>query len=69
MVRLNTTYSFGLGDQDFVLAFESDQPEAFEDLIQQLRETKTSLYTVRDTPFILGTLQKDAQTLTKGLGI
>ena len=25
-VKLNTTYSFGLDDQEFVLAFETDEP-------------------------------------------
>jgi chlorite dismutase len=49
-VKLNTTYSFGLDDQEFVVAFESDYPEDFLDLVQQLRETEISMYTLRDTP-------------------
>jgi chlorite dismutase len=49
-VKLNTTYSFGLDDQDFVVAFESDHPEDFVDLVMELRETDASKYTVRDTP-------------------
>lgn len=69
MVRLNTTYSFGLGDQDFVLAFETDQPAAFEDLVQRLREAEASRYTVRDTPFILGQRCADAAALLRGLGL
>jgi len=69
MVRLNTTYSFGLGDQDFVLAFETDQPAAFEDLVQRLRESEASRYTVRDTPFILGQRCADGKALIKGLGL
>ena len=69
MVRLNTTYSFGLGDQDFVLAFETDQPAAFEDLVQRLRETESSRYTVRDTPFILGTWCESGEKLIAGLGL
>lgn len=69
MVRLNTTYSFGLGDQDFVLAFETDQPAAFEDLVQRLRESEASRYTVRDTPFILGQWCKSAEALMTGLGL
>lgn len=69
MVRLNTTYSFGLGDQDFVLAFETDQPAAFEDLVQRLRETEASRYTVRDTPFILGTFCQTPEELITGLGL
>lgn len=49
-VKLNTTYSFGLDDQEFVVAFETDEPSDFLDLVQDLRETESSLYTVRDTP-------------------
>jgi chlorite dismutase len=49
-VKLNTTYSFGLDDQDFVVAFESDHPEDFVDLVMELRDTDGSKYTVRDTP-------------------
>ena len=49
-VRLNTTYSFGLDDQEFVVAFESDKPEDFLDLVMELRAAETSNYTQRDTP-------------------
>lgn len=49
-VKINTTYSFGLDDQDFVVAFEADSPAEFLDLVQELRETESSKYTVRDTP-------------------
>lgn len=49
-VKLNTTYSFGLDDQEFVLAFESDRADDFLDLVQDLRETGASRYTLRDTP-------------------
>ena len=49
-VKLNTTYSFGLDDQEFVVAFESDFPEDFVDLVMDLRESEASRYTLRDTP-------------------
>src|SRR5207237_1122883 len=49
-VSLNTTYSFGLDDQEFVVAFETDHISDFLDLVQQLRETEASSYTLRDTP-------------------
>nr|WP_232298820.1 chlorite dismutase family protein [Granulicella tundricola] len=49
-VKLNTTYSFGIDDQEFVVAFETNFPEDFLDLVQQLRETEISLYTLEDTP-------------------
>ena len=49
-VRLNTTYSFGMDDQEFVLAFESDRPDHFLDLVMELRRSEATSYTVRDTP-------------------
>ena len=49
-VKLHTTYSFGLDDQEFVVAFETDEPSDFLDLVQELRETKASSFTLRDTP-------------------
>lgn len=49
-VKLHTTYSFGLDDQEFVVAFETNHPADFLDLAQELRETKASSYTLRDTP-------------------
>jgi chlorite dismutase len=49
-IRINTAYSFGLDDQDFVVAFEGDDPKEFVTLLMQLRETEASRYTVRDTP-------------------
>jgi chlorite dismutase len=49
-VKLNTTYSFGLDDQEFVVAFETNFPEDFLDLVQQLRETEISMYTLKDYP-------------------
>ena len=49
-MKLNTTYSFGLDDQDFVVAFETEEPKDFLDLVMKLRETQSSKYTQRDTP-------------------
>jgi len=49
-IRINTAYSFGLDDQDFVVSFEGEDPKKFVTLVMKLRETKGSLYTVRDTP-------------------
>jgi chlorite dismutase len=49
-IDLNTSYSFGLDDQEFVVAFETDEPAAFLDLVQRLRGTEASAYTKRDTP-------------------
>jgi chlorite dismutase len=49
-VKLNTTYSFGLDDQEFVLAFETDEPGDFLDLVQELRGSMSSFYTEIDIP-------------------
>ena len=49
-VDLNTSYSFGLDDQEFVVAFETDNPGDFLDLVQRLRTSESSSYTLRDTP-------------------
>jgi chlorite dismutase len=49
-VRVNTTYSFGLDDQEFVVTFESESPDDFLDLVMELRGSAASAYTERDTP-------------------
>lgn len=49
-IDLNTSYSFGLDDQEFVVAFESNNPGDFLDLVQRLRTTEASAYTKQDTP-------------------
>jgi chlorite dismutase len=46
----NTTYSFGLDDQEFVVSFDTDDLSLFVDLVQRLRTTESSEYTKRDTP-------------------
>lgn len=49
-IKLNTTYSYGIDDQEFVVAFEGDNPSEFVDLVMDLRFTEASMYTLRDTP-------------------
>jgi chlorite dismutase len=49
-IDLNTSYSFGLDDQEFVVAFETDEPADFLDLVHRLRAAESSRYTLRDTP-------------------
>ena len=53
-VKIHTTYSFGLDDQEFTLAFESDSPGDFLNLVMELRESRASSYTERDTPIFTG---------------
>jgi chlorite dismutase len=66
-VKLNTTYSFGIDDQEFVVAFETNFPEDFLDLVQQLRETEISLYTLQDTP-IFSCVRLPASEMLNRLG-
>ena len=49
-ITINTAYSFGLDDQEFVVSFEADDPGQFLDLVQELRGSESSSYTLRDTP-------------------
>lgn len=49
-VKINTSYSFGLDDQEFVVAFETDYPSDFLDLVEKLRGGEASAYTERETP-------------------
>ncbi len=62
-VRLNTTYSFGLDDQEFVVAFETNMPEDFLQLVMDLRESQASAYTERDTPIFTCQRMSIAQAL------
>jgi len=49
-ITINTAYSFGLDDQEFVVSFEADDPGRFLDLVQELRGSESSAYTARDVP-------------------
>ena len=51
-ITINTAYSFGLDDQEFVVSFECDEPGEFLDLVQELRGSESSAYTLRDTPIL-----------------
>ena len=66
-IVLNTTYSFGIDDQDFMLAFETDDLRNFQDLIMDLRETKVSAYVKVDTPMLV-CVKKDIIPLIGSLG-
>ena len=66
-VTLNTTYSFGIGDQDFMLAFECDNLRDFQNLIMDLRQTPVSAYVAVDTPMIT-CVKKDIIPIITSLG-
>jgi len=66
-VRQLLLYSFGLQDQEFVVAYETKDLTRFLDLVEALRGTEARLYTQRDTPLHLGVHQHDADALARWL--
>jgi len=62
-VTIHTAYSFGLDDQEFVLAFESDEPHDFLELVMELRSSEASKYTERETPVFTCLLSTPEQIL------
>ncbi len=49
-VTIHTAYSFGLDDYEFILSFETDQPQDFLSLVMELRSSEASKYTAVETP-------------------
>jgi chlorite dismutase len=49
-ITVNTTYSYGIDDQEFVVCFEGDDPGEFLELVNELRPTESSEYTESETP-------------------
>ena len=49
-VKNNTAYCFGIDDYEFILSFEAESPEKFQNLMMELRESEASSYTELDTP-------------------
>lgn len=66
-VKINTSYSFGLDDQEFVVAFESDYPEDFLDLVEELRGSESSAFTEVDIP-IFTCIARDIRGALDALG-
>jgi chlorite dismutase len=55
-IKNHTTYSFGIDDQEFMTAFECDEPADFMHLMLRLRDSEASRYTERDIPIFVGQL-------------
>ncbi len=53
-VRANTVASFGLGDYEWLLAFEGDEPHRIVDLMRALRAAKARKHTREELPFFFG---------------
>jgi chlorite dismutase len=50
MVKINTSYAFGLDDTEFVLSFEMDDPSDFTSLVMDLREVPAAQFTMTEIP-------------------
>src|ERR687896_1593204 len=66
-VKNNTAYCFGIDDYEFILSFEAESPEKFQDLMMELRESEASSYTELDTP-IFTCRRRDLREILKTLG-
>ena len=53
-VRANTIASFGLGDYEWVLAFEADELHRIVDLMRELRASRARLHVREEIPFFTG---------------
>ncbi|MBX6378011.1 MAG: chlorite dismutase family protein [Clostridia bacterium] len=62
-VLTNNVQAFGLGDYEWILAFETDEFARFVDMIRRLREAEARRYTQLDTPFILAVRKPLAEVL------
>ena len=68
-IHNHTTYSFGIDDQEFMTAFECDEPADFMHLMLRLRDSEASAYTERDTPIFVGRHLPIRETLDRLDGI
>jgi chlorite dismutase len=68
-IHNHTTYSFGIDDQEFMTAFECDEPADFMHLMLTLRESEASAYTERDTPIFVGQQMTIREALARLDGI
>ncbi len=65
-VLANTTSGFGLGDYEWILAFEADSLDRLVDLIRRLRTTEARRYTKLEVPFVTG-IRKELHTIVNEL--
>ncbi len=68
-IQINTTYSYGLDDQEFVVAFEGNDPGLFLALVRELRDSESSSYTERDTPMFTCRRLTSVEDLAAHIGL
>ncbi len=66
-VLANTTSAFGLGDWEWILAFEADDLARIVDCIRRLRAAEARRYTKEEIPFVTG-IRKEFLEAVRDLG-
>jgi chlorite dismutase len=64
-VLSNTVDSFALGDYEFILANESDDPDELKAMMMALRAVRVRAFTRLDTPIYFGRLRPPAEALSE----
>lgn len=67
-ILTNTVNSFGIADQEFIVALEDDDPAVLVRMVQRLRAAEVRKYTAVDTPIYLGRRRDLAEALAIALG-
>ncbi len=62
-ILTNTVNSFGIQDQEFIVALEDDDPHQLVKMVQRLRAAEVRKYTALDTPIFLGDRKPVAEVL------
>jgi len=62
-VRANTVAAFGLGDYEWLLAFEAAELHRIVDCIRHLRASRARLHTKVEIPFFTGARKPVAELL------
>jgi peroxiredoxin len=62
-VLANTTSAFGLGDWEWILAFETDELDALVDCVRRLRDSKSRTFAKVEVPFVTGIRKPVADAL------
>lgn len=62
-LQTNTVESFGIQDQEFIVALEDDNPKDIVDMVKKLRDAEVRVYTSLDTPIYLGELMSTEDVL------
>ncbi len=62
-ILTNTVSSFGIADQEFIVALEDDDPKMLIDMVQKLRGAEVRKWTALDVPIYLGDRKPIADVL------